>query len=119
MRLMSDMLIRAEIDNDRDDVHAVNASAFGTPIEADLVDVLREQAPPIVSLVAEDLGEIVGQIMFSPVSLASDADLKIMGLGPNSEFEAPEEVFMVMEPHQGVLNGKTGKVKYHAAFGNI
>src|SRR6185436_17086267 len=76
------MLIRAEQDEDRAAVHAVNASAFDTPLEARLVDALREQAAPVVSLVAEDNGAIVGHIMFSPVSLSGHAALKIMGLAP-------------------------------------
>ena len=63
-------------------MHAVNASAFETPAEANLVDVLRREAHPVISLVAEDDGAIVGHIMFSPVSLSDLADLKIMGLGP-------------------------------------
>lgn len=76
------MLIRAEQDNDRAAVYAVNASAFETPLEANLVDALREQAAPVVSLVAEDNGAIVGHIMFSPVSLSGHPALKVMGLAP-------------------------------------
>jgi len=57
-------------------------AAFESPAEADLVDVLRQQVQPIVSLVAEEDGEIVGHIMFSPVSLSGHPDLKVMGLGP-------------------------------------
>jgi putative acetyltransferase len=36
----------------------------------------------VISLVAEHEREIVGHIMFSPVSLAGHADSKIMGLAP-------------------------------------
>ncbi len=76
------MLIRAEQEKDRAAVHAVNVSAFETPSEANLVDALREQAEPVVSLVAEDNGAIVGHIMFSPVSLSGHPGLKMMGLAP-------------------------------------
>ncbi|NQT96262.1 MAG: N-acetyltransferase [Candidatus Marinimicrobia bacterium] len=76
------MLIRAEKDSDRDAVYAVNVSAFETPSEANLVDALREQAQPVVSLVAEDNGQVAGHIMFSPVSLSGYPNLKIMGLAP-------------------------------------
>jgi len=76
------MLIRAEKENDRDAVYAVNASAFETLSEANLVDTLREQAHPVVSLVAEDNGEVVGHILFSPVFLPGYPDLKAMGLAP-------------------------------------
>ena len=167
------MLIRAEKENDRDAVYAVNVSAFETPSEANLVDALREQAQPFVSLVAEDNGELAGHIMFSPVSLSGYPDLKMMGLAPmavapehqrkgigsalvragleqckqlcfaavvvlghpeyyprfgflpssqfgiDSEYEVPEEVFMAMELQPGTLSGKTGRVKYHAAFSNV
>jgi len=76
------MVIRGEEPKDQVGVHAVNASAFETPAEANLVDMLRKEAHPVISLVAEDNATIVGHIMFSPVSLAGRADLKIMGLGP-------------------------------------
>jgi len=76
------MLIRGEEPKDQVGVHAVNAAAFETPAEANLVDILRKEAHPIISLVAEDNSAIVGHIIFSPVSLAGHADLKIMELGP-------------------------------------
>jgi len=76
------MLIRAEEQSDWDAVRAVNASAFETPAEANLVDALREQARPFVSLVAEEHGAILGHIMFSPVSLSGHPALRIMGLAP-------------------------------------
>ena len=76
------MLIRPEEQRDWAAIHAVNVSAFETPAEANLVDALREQAQPLVSLIAEDSGAIVGHIMFSPVSLSGHTALKIMGLAP-------------------------------------
>ncbi|MGQ0569035.1 MAG: GNAT family N-acetyltransferase [Armatimonadota bacterium] len=76
------MLIRAEEKNDQAAVYAVNASAFETQAEANLVDALREHAQPIVSLIAEDNGTIVGHIMFSPVSLPDSPSLRIIGLAP-------------------------------------
>lgn len=167
------MLIRAEKAGDRDAVYAVNVSAFETPSEAKLVDTLREQAQPVVSLVAEDNGEVIGHIMFSPVSLSGYPNLKVMGLAPmavaprqqrrgigstlvragldqcrqlgfaavvvlghpeyysrfgfstasqfgiDCEYEVPDEVFMALELEPDALSGKTGRVKYHAAFSNI
>jgi len=76
------MLIRKEDPNDYAAVHAVNAAAFETQAEANLVDILRKDAQPIVSLVAEEEGVIMGHILFSPVLLSGFTDLKIMGLGP-------------------------------------
>jgi len=75
-----------QIDKEREDdhaaVHALNAAAFETESEADLVDALRDQAEPLVSLVARERGEIVGHILLSPVRLANDSDGLIMGLAP-------------------------------------
>ena len=76
------VLIRSEEERDRAAVHVLNASSFDTTAEADLVDALREQAQPIVSLVAEGGGAIVGHILFSPVSIPGHSGLKIMGLAP-------------------------------------
>ena len=75
-------LIRSEEEKDRTAVHALNVAAFETPTEADLVDALRRQVRPLVSLVAEDDQSVVGHIMFSPVSLKRHPDAKIMGLAP-------------------------------------
>jgi len=76
------MLIRAEEPKDEAAVYTVNDSAFETQAEAQLVDALRKKVKPIVSLVAEDDFTLVGHIMFSPVSLSGNTDLKIMGLAP-------------------------------------
>jgi len=76
------MLIRAEKENERDAVYAVNASAFETKSEANLVDALLEKVQPVVSLVAVENGEVVGHIMFSPVFLSGYPNLKMMGLAP-------------------------------------
>jgi putative acetyltransferase len=76
------MHIRPEQPEDIAGIREVNLTAFVGAAEADLVDALREQARPIVSLVAEDNGAIVGHILFSPVTLSSLPDLRIMGLAP-------------------------------------
>lgn len=74
--------VRAERAADRDAVRTVNESAFETPAEAGLVDALREQARPLVSLVAEEGGAVAGHILFSPVTLPGYPQLHIMGLAP-------------------------------------
>ena len=71
-----------ELPTDAGAVRAVNQAAFETNTEADLVDLLREQASPLISLVAEDAGSIVGHILFSPATLVAHTDLEIMGLAP-------------------------------------
>lgn len=61
--------IRAEAPGDRGAVREVNEAAFGRPDEAALVDALRDAGAPLVSLVAVEGGEIVGYVLFSPVSV--------------------------------------------------
>ena len=76
------MNVREENPADRAAVHAVNAAAFDTTAEADLVDALRAKARPLVSLVAEEGGAVIGHILFSPVSLDENPAPGIMGLAP-------------------------------------
>ncbi len=76
------MLIRTKEDGDRIGVYALHAAAFETPAEAELVDALRERAHPVLSLVAEVKGKLVGHILFSPVTLPEHPDRQIMGLAP-------------------------------------
>src|SRR3989442_2545922 len=74
------MRIRPEQPADIPGIRAVNLAAFGTRAEADLVDALRDQTTPLVSLVAEDAGAIVGHILFSPVTLDAHPEIQLMGL---------------------------------------
>jgi len=76
------MKIRTEAEQDREAVYALNRAAFESNAEADLVDALRLQADPHISLVAEEAGEIVGHIMFSPATLSADSEIRVMGLAP-------------------------------------
>lgn len=76
------MHIRPEAHTDRATVRAVNEAAFGTPAEADLVEALHRKDMPLISLVAEVDGKVVGYILFSPVSLAGHTNTKFMGLAP-------------------------------------
>jgi putative acetyltransferase len=64
--------IRPERAADASAVRAVNESAFETDVEARLVDVLRVEASPLVSLVAEIDGSICGHILFSPITLQQE-----------------------------------------------
>jgi putative acetyltransferase len=76
------ILARTEERKDWAAVHALNVAAFETPAEANLVVALRQQARPVISLVAEEHQTVVGHIMFLPVRLSGHAKLLIMGLGP-------------------------------------
>lgn len=73
---------RAESQNDASDIRNINRLAFGGPEEARLVEQLRGEVAPLVSLVLESDGQMIGHILFSPVELEQYPDLRIMGLGP-------------------------------------
>ena len=76
------MLIRTEKENDRAGVYQINAAAFETRAEAELVEALRACVQPLISLVAEVDSAVVGHILFSPVSVSADSRLRMMGLAP-------------------------------------
>jgi len=75
--------IREETSGDIAAVYRVNEQAFDTKSEAELVDLLRARGKAVVSLVAENDGEIVGHILFSPVSIEPPrANWNALGLAP-------------------------------------
>jgi len=65
--------IRHETASDHEAVFRVEAAAFGRENEARLVDALRDVGHVLLSLVAEEDGEVVGHIMFSPMTIESEA----------------------------------------------
>lgn len=76
-------IIRAEHPDDEAEIDRVEASAFPTRAEADLVRALRRSdARPIISLVAEVEARIVGHILFTPVIVESRPTWTALGLGP-------------------------------------
>lgn len=74
--------IRDEQQADIPRVHELNSLAFEAETEANLVDVLRETAQPVISLVATEDDTVVGHIMFTRVELSDRSSLAIMGLAP-------------------------------------
>lgn len=76
------MHIRTEQPTDIKKIRDINKKTFDTEAEARLVDALRDSKVEIISLVAEKDGQIIGHILFSPVSLNEETDIKIMGLAP-------------------------------------
>lgn len=84
------MNIRPEQPVDQPAVYALNSTAFPTAVEASLVDALRQQANPLVSLVAVVQDAVVGHILFSPVTLQAHPELKLMGLAPMSVLPAQQ-----------------------------
>ena len=63
------MRIRPEDPSDAAAVRKVNEAAFDSSLEADIVEKSRKGSNLLVSLVAELDGEIVGRILFSPVTI--------------------------------------------------
>lgn len=164
------MRIRPEGPSDIASVREVNEAAFGSSLEADIIEKARKNPGSLVSLVAEVDGEIAGHILFSPVSLKGIHGIRLMGLGPmavvparqrqgigsklvreglahcesmgcsavvvlghanfyprfgfvpashygiTSEYDVPDEVFMLYELRPGSLQGVSGKVIYSDAF---
>lgn len=76
------VVVRSEREGDLSAIRDLNRVAFGTSEEADIIDRLRQQARPVISLVAAEGRVILGHIIFSPVSLEGRSKLKLMGLGP-------------------------------------
>jgi len=75
--------IRPEQPEDHAAVFVVNERAFETSAEARLVDALRPVAQPLISLVAVLENQVVGHILFTPVTVEGDAGTpKAMALGP-------------------------------------
>jgi putative acetyltransferase len=75
--------LRVENPEDRLQVRTLNQQAFNQPVEADLVDKLRQTCSEYLSLVAEDGNLIVGHILFTPVVIeGAGRNLKGMGLAP-------------------------------------
>jgi putative acetyltransferase len=72
--------IRPETPDDIAAIRDVNERAFGAPAEAHLVDRLRAANKAVVSLVAQRGGQIVGHILFSPISV-TNAPPAFRGLG--------------------------------------
>ena len=74
--------VRREKNGDIKDIFNINLRAFGREDEGRLVDRLRNEVSPFISLVAEDGdGTPVGHILFTPVSVGRSA-LRAVGLGP-------------------------------------
>jgi len=168
------MNIREEQPSDIEKIWGVNAEAFETEAEANLVNALRSSGCAYISLVAELKKDVVGHILFTPVELTGNEDkLKIVGLAPmavlsqhrnqkigsklvesglaycqslsydavvvlghpsyypkfgfepsvkfgiKSEYEVPDEAFMILELVPESLSNHAGVIKYHEAFNGV
>ena len=165
------MKIRPEQPGDQPQIRMINQQAFASDTEANLVDTLRNSGVPLISLVVEEDEQLVGHILFSPVTLSGQnnappiaglAPMAVLpewqgrgvgsllvttgleycasagyvavvvlghpdyyprfgfvpasGFGIKSEFNVPDEVFMLKTLQGSALQGIKGTVQYHAAF---
>ena len=86
------IFIRHERSGDAHAIRFVLEEAFGQSNEADLVDALRHRGALTLSLVALRENEVVGHILFSPVTIESPgSSFNAIGLGPMT----------VLPPYQG------------------
>jgi putative acetyltransferase len=75
--------VREEGPDDIEAVRRLNEKAFGQLAEANIVERLRENCPNLLSLVAIQVDQIVGHLLFSPVSIEGDGkNMQGMGLAP-------------------------------------
>lgn len=75
--------VRFERPLDAAAVREVNEQAFGSPVEARIVESLRA-ASDSISLVATRNERVIGHILFTPVSLEPATGFRVAGLGPMS-----------------------------------
>ena len=77
--------IRPEHPGDVAAIRHINERAFGSSGEADLVDKLRAANKAVVSLVAQRDHQVVGHILFSPITVTSaPGAFRGVGLAPVS-----------------------------------
>ena len=76
-------MIRDERAGDAAGIRALLLLAFPTPFEAELVDALRASGCAHLSLVDDEGGDVIGQILFTPVTLdGPDGLVTGYGLAP-------------------------------------
>ena len=83
------MNIRKEQPEDIAVIRGLNIEAFGRPQEANLIEMLRTNGGILLSLVAANEDQIVGHILYSPVT-AGSGEKKIAGAGLGPMAVLPE-----------------------------
>jgi putative acetyltransferase len=75
--------IRRETEADQPSIEKVNKEAFGEPLEAELVAIIRatDRFVPGLSLLAEVEGEVVGHVLLSYVDIEPGSH-RVLQLGP-------------------------------------
>jgi putative acetyltransferase len=83
------MNIREERSEDIAAIRSVNIEAFGRAQEANLIEMLRTNGGILLSLVAPNEDQIVGHLLYSPVT-AGSGEKKIAGAGLGPMAVLPE-----------------------------
>lgn len=165
------MEIRKERPDDVATVREVNQRAFGQDQEANIVDALRTNGGALLSLVATVNGQVVGHIMYSPLTVAENVNGVALGpmavlpeyqrqglgtrlieagnrkikdagysfiivvghaqyyrrfgfrpakkYGIKSEWDLPDEVFMLLVLNEEKMQGVSGLAKYRLEFSTV
>lgn len=79
-KLFSPIIIRRETLDDIPEIHELNIEAFDGPDVADMVDLLRKNCDPFISIIAEINGQVVGYILFTPVQLVQNQREVLQGM---------------------------------------
>lgn len=77
-----DYIIREEQASDVEQVRFLLHAAFSTEAESNLVDALRANGKAVISLVAVCAEDVLGHILFSPVTTSPSNNGKGIGLAP-------------------------------------
>ncbi len=120
--------IRSERSEDSTAIREVHEAAFGRSNEATLVELLRTANKALISLVAVNDGQIVGHILFSPVTVAdAPEDFQAAGLGPVGVLPAFQKIGIGSRLiREGLLDCKRdgydavvvlGDPRYYSRFG--
>lgn len=75
-------IIREEQTKDIEQVRSLLQAAFSTDAESKLVDALRANGKAVISLVAVCAEEVLGHILFSPITTSPPAEARGIGLAP-------------------------------------
>lgn len=75
-------IIREEQAKDIEQVRYLLQGAFSTDAESKLVDALRANGRAVISLVAVCSEEILGHILFSPITTSPPSEARGIGLAP-------------------------------------
>jgi putative acetyltransferase len=79
---MTSLTVRPEEAKDIEQVRALVRASFPTDAESRLVDALRANSKAVISLVAVQDEQVLGHVLFSPVSTSPPAAATGIGLAP-------------------------------------